>query len=73
MSELEMMPVRSETLKAIGYDLDTNTLRISFKSGGVYEYAHVPESRWEGLQNAVSKGSYFHRYIKDKYRTRKVS
>jgi hypothetical protein len=73
MSELEMLPVRSETLREIGYDPESATLRISFKSGGVYDYANVPESRWEGLRNAVSKGSYFHRYIKDKYRTRKVN
>jgi hypothetical protein len=69
---MEMLPVRSETLKAIGYDPDTETLRISFKSGGVYEYANVPESRFDGLRNASSKGGYFHRYIKDKYRTRKI-
>lgn len=51
----------------VGYDIDTQTLEIRFKSGHVYRYAHVPEAVHQGLMTASSHGRYFHRHIKDHY------
>jgi hypothetical protein len=46
---MNMTPVISETVRAVGYDHQTNTLRVSFISGGTYEYyivaAHLYELR----------------------------
>ena len=48
------------------------TLWISFHSGGLYEYSGVPQSVYESLMNAPSKGKYFHAYIKRSYPYRRI-
>ena len=43
------------------------TLDLEFRSGVVYRYFIVPCAIVEGLQIAASKGTYFNRYIKDRF------
>ena len=61
---MELQPVSSSNLKAVGYDSESKTLQIEFLSGGLYEYYNVPESIYNGLMSASSHGSYFDKYIK---------
>lgn len=65
---MNRIPIRSTNMKEVGYDLDTNTLEIVFRDGGIYRYFGVPESVYDGLISAASAGQYFHRMIRDKYR-----
>lgn len=67
---MEMIPVASSDLAAVGYA--GTTLCIAFHSGGVYEYSGVPQSVYEALMNAGSKGKYFHAYIKRAYPYRRI-
>lgn len=69
---MERKAVRSTNIASVGYDAGTKTLEIEFKSGGVYQYAGVPEKRYESLMKASAIGSYFHREIKPWYVFRKV-
>ena len=62
---MEMIPVSSSNLSSVGYE--NSTLRIHFKSGGIYEYNHVPESVYRGLMAASSKGTYHAQHIKNNY------
>lgn len=62
---MERLPVESSNLASVGYDPESAVLEIEFKSGGIYEYSGVPQSVYDGLINAESKGKYFHRYIKN--------
>ncbi len=48
------------------------TLRITYTSGMVYDYLLVPESAYNEMQAAQSKGQYLNYYIKGKYKYRKV-
>ncbi len=64
--------VQSSNLKSVGYDRETNVLEIEFHSGGVYQYLNVPESVFKALLNAVSKGTYFHDNIKERYRYKRI-
>ncbi|MBU4075749.1 MAG: KTSC domain-containing protein [Euryarchaeota archaeon] len=65
--------VQSSDLQSIGYDPNTNVLEIEFKSGGIYQYFNVPESKYEGLMKADSHGKYFDAYIKKGgYRFKKI-
>ncbi len=64
---MNMIPVNSSDLAAVGYDAATSTLRISFNSGGLYEYYNVPSHIHQGLMSAPSHGKYFHQHIKDVY------
>ena len=67
---MNMIPVNSSNLYAVGYD--GSTLRIQFHSGGIYDYVGVPESVYNGLMNASSKGSYHAANIKNVYPYRKI-
>jgi len=61
---MEMIPVTSSNLAAIGYDSDTLTMRIQFLKSGTYEYQGVSAETWEGFVGASSKGQYFDQFIK---------
>ena len=61
---MEMIPVSSSNLAAMGYDYDTSTLRIEFIKSGAYIYQGVPAHVYEGLLTASSKGQYFDQVIK---------
>jgi hypothetical protein len=67
-----MITVESSDLSAIEFDDWSGTLTIAFRSGGVYEYYHVPRPEYLGLLRASSHGRYFHAYIKDQYRCRRI-
>lgn len=69
---MDRQSVRSSNIKSIGYDLKSKTLEIEFHDGGVYQYFDVQESVFNSLMSASSRGSYFHKYIKDKYRWTKI-
>lgn len=63
-----MQPVQSSNLAAVGYEPETLTLSIQFKSSPrVYRYAKVPESEYQSLMDATSVGRYFLQNIKDQY------
>jgi hypothetical protein len=64
---MEMTPVSSTNLASVGYDPTTHVLCIEFRNGGVYEYYNVPESEYQGLMSASSKGAYHHQHIKGRY------
>jgi len=60
--------VKSSNLKSIGYDQSSNILEVEFLSGGIYQYFKVPSQIYLELMKATSKGSYFHKNIKNKYK-----
>jgi hypothetical protein len=63
----------SSNIEAIGYDSDSNTLRIRFLNGTVYDYFGVSAELHQALMKAGSKGSFLNSRIKDKYRYKQVS
>ncbi len=65
---MERIHVRSSMLDSVGYDETTGTLEVKYKSGGIYKYRNVPLEVYLGLMSAYSKGRYFNRYVKGKYR-----
>lgn len=67
-----MIKVNSSNLSAVGYDSKTGILTIEFNNGGLYEYYDVPQNIYDGLMSDSSKGSFFHRFIRDSYRTVKI-
>lgn len=70
---MNMVPVSSSNLRAVGYDAATQLLRVAFIDGGLYEYLSVPASVHAGLMSAGSHGSYFDAHIKKgPYRYHKI-
>ena len=65
-------PVRSSNIRSVGYDQEISVLEVEFHTGGVFQYSGVPETLYQGLMQATSKGSYFHDRIKDRHPCRQV-
>ncbi len=61
-------PVQSSSLRTVGYDKETKVLEIEFVQGGVYRYFDVDESVYLGLISADSKGTYFQKNIRGRFR-----
>jgi hypothetical protein len=72
MNEIEMIPVRSSSIKSIGYGTAEMILRVKFLSGLVYDYLNVPENVFEEFLLSSSKGTYLNKKIKNKYRFKKL-
>lgn len=70
--QAHMMPVVSSKLKAVGYEESPMILRVEFYKDGVFECYGVPELVYRDLLDAQSLGSYFKRYIKNRYRYVKI-
>lgn len=55
-------PPRPRTLAA-GYSRDTQTLRVKFREGAVYEYYDVPPNVWRNFQRVKSPGRHINRVL----------
>lgn len=64
---MEMIPVRSSAIRAVGYDPDSMRMQIRFAQGDTYTFCRVPQHIYDGLLAAGSKGAYYDRYIRDRY------
>ena len=67
MYEIVLIDVVSSNVEKIGYDPGSQTLRVRFLNGSMYDYKNVPMMEFEQLQNAQSVGSYLNRNIKGNY------
>ncbi len=64
---MEMEFVDSSSIERIGYDSNSGTLRIEFKSNRTYNYFNVPEHVFHELRSASSAGGYHAKNIKNSY------
>lgn len=70
--EIEKQFVSSSNIQAVGHDDDSQTLRIWFLDGSIYDYYGVSRMVFEGLIDSPSVGSYLHRNVKGQYSYEKV-
>ena len=60
--------LNSSAIRQVEYDQNTRQMQIWFTQGGhAYNFCGVPASVYEGLIGASSAGTYYDRYIRDKY------
>jgi len=69
---MDRVTIVSSNIRSVGYDPESSTLEVEFNTGSIYQYSNVPESEYEGLMNAASKGRYLNRNIKDSYQDTKI-
>lgn len=69
---MEREPVTSSNLVSVGYNPDSETLEVEFKTTGVYEYYNVPPFMHERLIRAGSIGAFFNAEIRNSYAHAKV-
>ncbi len=46
---MQMHPITSTNVSAVGYDPASRRMRVQFSSGGTYEYSDVDESLYEAM------------------------
>lgn len=61
---MELKPVESSNIAAVGYDGSTQTLIIRFHNGAEYSYNPVTEEAKNNLLAAESIGAYFNKHIR---------
>jgi hypothetical protein len=61
---VELVPVVSSTIQAIGYGAQSATLAVMFNDGTTYHYFGVPMAVHSALMSAASKGSYLDTRVK---------
>jgi hypothetical protein len=64
---MEMIPVRSTAIRAVGYDQATQRMKIAFVEGHTYDFCRVPQHIFDGLLRAGSKGRYYDIHIRGRY------
>ena len=69
---MELKPIVSTRIKAIGYYDEDSTLVILFTDNKKYEYNNVPKFMYKDLLINKSPGKYFDANIKGKYSFEKV-
>lgn len=69
---MERIQIDSTNIASIGFDEESSTLEVEFRSGTVYQYFDVPLAVYEGFRDSASKGQYFAQHIKGYYRYVKV-
>jgi hypothetical protein len=61
---IELQPVTSKQIKAIGYDSDSKTLAVTFTRGNnIYHYENVEPDLAHQFRTAESIGSFFGEHI----------
>lgn len=69
---VDMTPVRSSTVEAVGWDADTQELVVEFKNGSRYVYPDAGEGAYQDLLSSTSPGAYISRWLKNTH-YRKIS
>jgi hypothetical protein len=61
---VEMVPVSSSAVKAVGYDEHKRELHVQFASGARYVYEGVPPEKHQALRDAASIGKFVNAHVK---------
>jgi hypothetical protein len=63
-ANVEMKPVSSSNISAIGHDSETRILYVAFRNNSVYLYHDVDADKHAALMKADSVGGYLNAHIK---------
>ena len=64
---VNMNPVTSSNIGAIGYDGIAQMLKVQFSTGKTYLFYDVPLEVYDQFLSAQSKGKFFAEHIRSKY------
>lgn len=71
--EIYMTRVNSSNVESIGYDTPSQTLRIKFNYGGIYDYLNVPAAVYQLMLVAPSKGKFINEKLKGIYLFKRIN
>ncbi len=62
----------STAVRTIDYDAPRDQLWVTFVSGKTYVYDRVPPDVYDAFVSAPSKGTFFNRFVRDRFPHRQV-
>ena len=65
---MNWIEANSSNIARYAYELESYVLSVEFINGGTYNYFDVPETVFEQMQAAPSKGQFLAQQIKGSYR-----
>lgn len=71
MKNINFTTVESSNIQSVGYDNETSSLYVNYKSG-TYKYDGVDKSVYESLLTSPSKGQFMNENIKGQYKYSKI-
>lgn len=69
---MDLKPVKSSMIAAVGHNPTANTLTVKFSSGPTWQYDGVTQEQYDDLLHAPSIGQAFAQRIKPKHKGRKL-
>lgn len=63
---IDMIPVDSSAIKAVGHDPSTNTVHVEFHSGGTHRFGPLTKEEFASFRDAGSIGKHYHAHVRAK-------
>lgn len=63
---IDMVPVNSSAIRAVGHDAATDTIHVEFHSGGTHPHGPFTKAEFESFRNSDSIGKHYHAKIRAK-------
>lgn len=63
----------SSNVEAIGYDEASKELHVTFRGGTTYSHDDVPHSLFLEFSESLSKGSFYAKEIRNKFKAAKLT
>lgn len=60
---MQRRPIRSTSLKAVGYEATTLTLEIEYRNGSLVRYTGVPEAMYQALLAVAGKAMFVEQVV----------
>jgi hypothetical protein len=72
LHQIASVAVDSTLLRSVSYDMGLSILEVEFRDGALYHYFDVPATIYTDLLAADSKGSYFNRFVRSRFRYTRI-
>ena len=69
---MDRLPLESSVFTSVAYIRSKRILELEFRSGAVYRYFDFSPQQFNEFLAAESKGGYFSRHIRDRFRCEQV-
>jgi hypothetical protein len=69
---MQRIELNSTGLQTAAYQGSAALLDLEFRGGEIYRYFDVPAQTYQELLLAESKGAYFNRHIRNRFRSVKI-
>lgn len=73
MPTLDLIPLASSVIAAIGYDPQTSECLVEFTSGSVFIYEDFPQQKFDEWATSDSPGRFFNSQVKNIHPYRRVT